>query len=147
MNIQLKFVHFKKPVPRISFLSKLFWYVLKVPHFWKKRDSRNWLPKMNGLYILDIQYTCFAILFSHFLPCYINFKDISWVIFFLFLFQQEGNPMSYPWAKLLEKMARWIHSYLPHKSTKSQLFQKKDVAVKSQKRTKLPGPNLFILLS
>ena len=50
----IKSVHFKKPVTRISFLSKLwyflFWFVLKVPQFWKKRDSRNWLLKMNGLY-------------------------------------------------------------------------------------------------
>ena len=50
----LKSVHFKKTVARISFLSKLwyflFWFVLKVPHFWKKRDSRNWLLIMNRLY-------------------------------------------------------------------------------------------------
>ena len=49
----LKSVHFKKTVARISFLSKLwyflFWFVLKVPQFWKKRDSRNCLLKMNGL--------------------------------------------------------------------------------------------------
>ena len=27
----------------------LFWFVLKVPQFWKKRDLRNCLLKMNGL--------------------------------------------------------------------------------------------------
>ena len=51
-KIQLKSVHFKKTVAQISFLSKLwyflFWFVLKVPQFWKKRDSRNCLLKMNG---------------------------------------------------------------------------------------------------
>ena len=51
---QLKPIHFKKTVARISFLSKLwyflFWFVLKVPQFWKKRDSRICLLKMNGLY-------------------------------------------------------------------------------------------------
>ena len=46
-------VHFKASVAQILFLSKLryflFWFVLKVPQFWKKRDSCNWLLKMNGL--------------------------------------------------------------------------------------------------
>ena len=46
-------VHFRKTGARISFLPKLwyflFWFVLKVPQFWKKRDSRNCLLKMNGL--------------------------------------------------------------------------------------------------
>ena len=49
----LKSVHFKKTVAWISFLSKLwyflFCFVLKVPQFWKKRDSHNCLLKMNGL--------------------------------------------------------------------------------------------------
>ena len=51
---QLKSVHFKKTVARISFLSKL-WYLLlllfywKVPQFWKKWGLRNCLLKMNGL--------------------------------------------------------------------------------------------------
>ena len=45
-NSDLKSVHFKKTVARISFLSK---FVLKLPQFWKKGDSRNWLFKMNGL--------------------------------------------------------------------------------------------------
>ena len=44
-------------------------------------------------------------------------------------------------AKLLEKMAHLNHSYLPHKFTKSQPLQKKAAALKSQKRTKLPGTN------
>ena len=50
---QLKSVHFKKPVARILFFSKLwyflFWFVLKVPQFWKNRDLRNCLLKMNGI--------------------------------------------------------------------------------------------------
>ena len=49
----LKFVHFKKPVAQISFLSKLWYFQCKskqkVPQFWKKQDSRNWLLKMKGL--------------------------------------------------------------------------------------------------
>ena len=49
----LKSIHFKKTVARILFLSKLwyflFWFVLKVPQFWKKWDSPNWLLKMNRL--------------------------------------------------------------------------------------------------
>ena len=52
-NLWLKSIHFKKTVARVSFLSQLwyflFCFVLKVPQFWKKRDSRNWLLKMNGL--------------------------------------------------------------------------------------------------
>ena len=50
---QLKAVHFKKTVARISFHSKLWYFQYKskqkVPQFWKKRDSRNCLLKMNGL--------------------------------------------------------------------------------------------------
>ena len=50
----LKSVHFKKTVARISIPSKLwyflFWFVLKVPQFWKNQDSRNCLLKMNELY-------------------------------------------------------------------------------------------------
>ena len=52
----LKSVYFKKPVTRISFLSKCchfqYNFVLiseKMTTFWKKWDSRNWLLKMNGL--------------------------------------------------------------------------------------------------
>ena len=45
----LNSIHFKKPVARISFLSKS---KQKVPQFWKKRDTRNWLLKMSGLYML-----------------------------------------------------------------------------------------------
>ena len=45
----LKSVHFKKTVARISILSKLWyfllWFVLKVPQFWKNRDSCNCLLK------------------------------------------------------------------------------------------------------
>ena len=52
-NILVKSVHFKKTVARISFLSKLWYFQFKskqkVPQFWKKRDSRNCLLKMNGL--------------------------------------------------------------------------------------------------
>ena len=51
--IPIKSVHFKKPVARISFLSKLGYFQYKskqkVPQFWKKQDSRNWLHKMNRL--------------------------------------------------------------------------------------------------
>ena len=51
---QQKSVHFKKPVARILFFSKLglflFWFVLKVPKFWKKQDSRNWLLEINRFY-------------------------------------------------------------------------------------------------
>ena len=50
---KLKSVHFKKAVVRISFLSKLWYFQYKtkqkVPQFWKKRDSRHCLLKMNGL--------------------------------------------------------------------------------------------------
>ena len=46
-------IHFNKTVARISFLSKLWYFQYKskqkVPQFWKKRDSRNCLLKMNGL--------------------------------------------------------------------------------------------------
>ena len=56
----LKSVHIKKTVGRIPFLSKLwhflFWFVLKVPQFQKKRDSRNCLLKMNGLYMLSVNF-------------------------------------------------------------------------------------------
>ena len=52
-QVLLKSVHLKKIVVRISFLSKLwyflFWFVLKVPQFWKKPDLCNCLLKMNGL--------------------------------------------------------------------------------------------------
>ena len=48
----LKSVHFKKTVARISFLSKLWYFQYKskqkVPQFWKKQDSRNWLLIMKG---------------------------------------------------------------------------------------------------
>ena len=51
---QLKSVHFKKTVARILFLSKLwnflFWFVLKIPQYWKKQDSSSWLLEMKGLY-------------------------------------------------------------------------------------------------
>ena len=51
--LSLKSVHFKKTVAGILFLSKLwyflFWFVLKIPQFWKKRDLHNCLLKMNGL--------------------------------------------------------------------------------------------------
>ena len=33
----------------------LFWFVLKVPQFWKKRESRNSLLKMNGLIYIFIR--------------------------------------------------------------------------------------------
>ena len=46
-------VHFKKPVSRFSFLSKLWYFQYKskqkIPQFWKKQESRNWIFKMNGL--------------------------------------------------------------------------------------------------
>ena len=49
----IKSVHFKKPVAQILFLSKLWCFQYKskqkVPQFWKKQDSRNWLLKINGL--------------------------------------------------------------------------------------------------
>ena len=62
----LKSVHFKKTVARISILSKfwyfLFWFVLKVPQFWKKWGLQNCLHKMNGLYypyfIFKLKYFC-----------------------------------------------------------------------------------------
>ena len=53
----LKYVHFKNPVMRSSFLSKalsfsvsLFWFQRKWQWFWKKWDSRNWVLKMNEFY-------------------------------------------------------------------------------------------------
>ena len=49
----LKSVHFKKTAAPILILSKLWyflsWFVLKVPQFWKNRNSRNSLLRMNGL--------------------------------------------------------------------------------------------------
>ena len=57
----LKSVHFKKPVTRISFLSKVLSFLLKSKqsqrkwqHFWKKWGLRNCLLKMNGLYMIII---------------------------------------------------------------------------------------------
>ena len=60
----LKSVHFKKTVARISILSKLwyflFWFVLKIPQFWKKIEIRatvflNWTDlikfKFSGILI------------------------------------------------------------------------------------------------
>ena len=52
----VKSVHFKKTVVQISFISKLWYFQYKsrqkVPQFWKKRDSRNCLLRMNGLFFL-----------------------------------------------------------------------------------------------
>jgi hypothetical protein len=73
ITTQLKSVHYKKTIALISFLSKLwyflFWFVLKVPQFWKKRDLRNCLVKMNGLwhYIIPLFFKIPKILESIFL--------------------------------------------------------------------------------
>ena len=51
LNEPLKFVHFNKTVARIMILSKLWYFQYKskqkLPQFWKNRDSRNSLLKMN----------------------------------------------------------------------------------------------------
>ena len=68
--MRLKFVHFKKTVARILFLSKLWYFlfrfVLKVPQFWRKRDSRNCLLKMNGLYFTSHFLCIFKFSFLYF---------------------------------------------------------------------------------
>ena len=59
----LKSVNFKKKVWILKLCYFLFWFVLKEPQFWKKRDSRNCLLKMNGLYYF-LLFFCFVLLLT-----------------------------------------------------------------------------------